>query len=396
MKNPFVQLLVVLGALGLFVVAPIFILPALDIPVIFPHVQMPAEKIWLEPLFTVGNIPIYLFNSFTSIMLANVLLIIMGVTAGAAARKRLQQYEANPRAVDEDGEDMMVPKGWLNTFEMIVEYFFDLVEQIVGAKWAKQVFPVVMTIFLFVLTVNWLHFLPGVDSVGIVHCAKPPFKGYEAVEMGSSGVFRLALGETLDGDEIGTTGAAIWIEDEGLTAEEAADEQYHLCEEAAELAHHGEVDEELEIRYTLAPFFRTGSTDLNMTLAVAIFAMVAVQVFGVRELGAGYFWKFFNIPGLKNGPMAYMDLVVGVLELISEFAKVLSFTLRLFGNMFAGAILLFVMMYLIPVGVPLIFFGLELLIGAIQALVFAMLTLALISVAMAGHGDHDEHDEEHH
>lgn len=392
MKNPFVQLLVVLGALGLFVVAPIFILPALDIPVIFPHVQMPAEKIWLEP-FEIAGFEFYLFNSFTSVMLANVLLIIMGVAAGSAARNRLRQYEANPRAVDEDGNDLMVPKGWLNTFEMMVEYFFDLVEQIVGAKWAKQVFPLVMTIFLFVLTVNWLHFLPGVDSVGILHCAKPPFKGYEAVEMGSSGVFRMGLGETLDGDEIGTTGAAIWIEDEGLTAEEAADEQYHLCEEAAELAHHGEIDEELEIRYTLAPLFRTGSTDLNLTMAIAIVAMVAVQVFGVRELGLGYFTKFFNFPALSKGGLGYVEIVVGLLELVSEFAKVISFTLRLFGNMFAGTILLFVMMYLIPVGVPLIFFGLEVLIGAIQALVFALLTLVLISVAMIGHGDHDD---EHH
>lgn len=395
MKNPLVQFLVVLVVGGLFCIGPVVLLPMLDMPVIFPHVQMPAEAIWLEPFFYIGSYPVYLYNSFTSVMLANTILIILALVAGGAARSRLKQYAANKAAVDADGKPVMVPKGALNVFEFIVEYFFELVEQIVGVKWARGVFPVVMTIFLFVLTVNWLHFLPGVDTVGIMHCAKPPFAGYEAVPVGG-GIYRLAAGEqysTLDGDPISTTGAKIWIEDEGLTLEEAQAEQKHLCEEALEAHEHHE-EFEGEIRYTLAPFFRTGSTDLNLTLAIAIVAMGAVQYFGIRELGLGYFSKFFNIGALRKGPLGWIELGVSVLELISEFAKTLSFTLRLFGNMFAGTVLLFVMMFLIPVGVPLIFFLLEVAIGAIQAFVFGLLTLVLISLGMISHGDH--HDEEHH
>ena len=105
-----------------------------------------------------------------------------------------------------------------------------------------------------------------------------------------------------------------------------------------------------------------------------------------------------NLPALEHGGLGYVEFGVGFLEIVSELAKILSFTLRLFGNMFAGMVLLFVIMFLIRVGVPLVFFLLEVLIGLIQALVFALLTLSFISVAMVGHGGHEEgedggHDE---
>lgn len=353
---------------------PALLLPQIGMPVAFPHVQVPAEKILLEPLFTIGTYEFFLVNTIPSILLADIILLLIGWLAGRKAKARMAQYDANPNAVDENGNDMMVPTGWWNTFEAIVEYFYNLVRSIVGPKWVRQVFPLIMTIFLFVLTLNWLHFLPGTDSVGLVHCAEPGVKGFLAEEIGGSGIYRLAFS-----DEVGSLGTDVEYSEE-------------LCEEAL----HGELEGGEGILYTIAPFLRTGTTDMNLPLAIALIAMTAVQVFGVRALGASYFTKFVNLPALEHGGLGYVEFGVGFLEIVSELSKILSFTLRLFGNMFAGAVLLFVMMFLIPIGVPLIFFLLEVLIGAIQALVFAMLTLVLISVAMIGHGGDEEDEHGHH
>ncbi|HEC24201.1 MAG TPA: F0F1 ATP synthase subunit A [Chloroflexi bacterium] len=358
------QLLLVLGVAALLCGAPTILLPQAGIPVAFPRVQLPAEPIWLEPLFTIGNYEFPFVNTIPSVILADILLLAMAAAAGTAAGRRLKQYRANPKAVDEEGDDLMVPKGWLNAFEAIIEYLYNLVEQVAGHKWAGKVFPLVATIFLFVLTINWLHFLPGVDSVGIIHCAEPGMKGFEVAELGSTGIYRLAFS-----DEVGPLGADVTY-----------------SEEACEEAHHGRTPEE-PILYTIAPFMRTASTDLNVTFALAIISMVSVQIFGVRELGFAYFAKFFNLPALKKGPMGYIDLGASVLEIISEIAKVVSLSLRLFGNLFAGTILLFVMMYLIPVGAPIIFFLLEVFIGLMQAFIFGMLTLVFTALAFVGHGD---------
>ena len=120
--------------------------------------------------------------------------------------------------------------------------------------------------------------------------------------------------------------------------------------------------------------------------------MVSVQIFGVRELGFSYFAKFFNLPALMNkGALGIIDFGVSILEIISELSKVLSLSLRLFGNLFAGTILLFVLMFLIPIGATVVFFLLEVFIGLMQAFVFGMLTLVFIGMAFIGHGDGDHH-----
>jgi F-type H+-transporting ATPase subunit a len=130
---------------------------------------------------------------------------------------------------------------------------------------------------------------------------------------------------------------------------------------------------------------------LNVTLAIALVAMTMVQYYGFRALGRQYMGKFLATKKLGAGnPMGLIDLIVGVLELISEFAKIISFTFRLFGNIFAGQVLLFVMAaFLIPFLVfgTLIFYGLEVFVGLIQAVVFMMLTFVFIAMATAGHGD---------
>lgn len=129
----------------------------------------------------------------------------------------------------------------------------------------------------------------------------------------------------------------------------------------------------------IIPFLRSASADMNMTLALAIISVVAIHYFGVSSLGASrYLKKFFVSPFRKP---YIMGTCIGILELIGEFSRLLSFSFRLFGNIFAGEVLLIVMLGLVPYIIPIPFLALELLVGVIQALVFAVLTAAFIKMA---------------
>ena len=145
----------------------------------------------------------------------------------------------------------------------------------------------------------------------------------------------------------------------------------------------------------LVPYFRGASTDLNTTLAIALVAMISVQFWGIKALGfRSYAGKFFINP-IKASPV---DTFVGLLEFIGEFIKIISFTFRLFGNMFAGEILLIAMGFLLPLVGIIPFLGLELFVGVIQAIIFSVLTLIFGSLAIMSHGhdDHDQTEEAHH
>lgn len=135
--------------------------------------------------------------------------------------------------------------------------------------------------------------------------------------------------------------------------------------------------------HVFVPYFRAGTADLNMTLALALISMTLVQFFGIKYQHFKYFSKFINF----SNPINFF---VGILELISELAKIISFTFRLFGNIFAGEVLLAVIGFLIPVIVPMPFYGLELFVGFIQALVFSMLSLVFFNMATMGHGEEHE------
>ena len=136
-----------------------------------------------------------------------------------------------------------------------------------------------------------------------------------------------------------------------------------------------EIEEGHEVaEKVFVPLFRAGSADLNTTLALALISVVSIQISGIKTLGKEYIGRFFNF---KN-PIYFF---VGILELISEFSKIISFAFRLFGNIFAGEVLLTVIAFLIPVIAPLPFLGLELFVGFIQALVFSMLTSVFLSLA---------------
>ena len=145
----------------------------------------------------------------------------------------------------------------------------------------------------------------------------------------------------------------------------------------------------------LAPFFRGVNTDLMSPLSLAIVSAIFVEWWGISALGIlGYGKRFVNFGRLAKGnPMGIIDVFVGVLEFIAEIARLISFSFRLFGNMLAGEILLLIMTFLIPLLLALPFYGLELFVGAIQAFVFAMLTLVFGALAVTSHDEHDEGEE---
>lgn len=135
------------------------------------------------------------------------------------------------------------------------------------------------------------------------------------------------------------------------------------------------------------PLLRSPGSDLNFTLALALIAVTFVNVLGIAAIGLrGRLSVFFNF----KGPI---DFFIGILELVSEFAKIISFSFRLFGNVFAGEVLLAIMAFLVPYLVPLPFMFLEIFVGFIQAFIFSMLTLVFVAMAIVPHGgeEHEAH-----
>ena len=136
--------------------------------------------------------------------------------------------------------------------------------------------------------------------------------------------------------------------------------------------------------HSFTPLLRSPASDLNFTLALAILTVVAINVFGIMSIGA---WKYASKFLDFSGPIHFF---VGILEFISEIAKMISFAFRLFGNVFAGEVLLVVIAFLVPFGAPVPFFILELFVGFIQAFVFSMLALVFIAIATTQHASEHE------
>jgi F-type H+-transporting ATPase subunit a len=190
---------------------------------------------------------------------------------------------------------------------------------------------------------------------------------------------------------MGTIG---FYEEHETDTEHATDETTSTTEEhsdeaaAADEAVNGEDEEHEKV---LVPFFRAPTADLNMTLALSILAFVSIQIAGISAHGV-----VGRVKHMANPPFLFP------IEVISELSRILSLAARLFGNVFAGEVLLGVMyamaaaikIAIIPFLFPVVFLGLEVLFGTIQALVFALLTLIYIMLA-AAHDDHDEADHEH-
>jgi F-type H+-transporting ATPase subunit a len=149
-----------------------------------------------------------------------------------------------------------------------------------------------------------------------------------------------------------------------------------------------------------SPLLRPANTDLNLTLAMAAVSVVSSHIFGLFSVGVfTHLNKFIQIgtfvKSLTKGPVAIftavIELAVGLIEIVSEMAKVLSLSLRLFGNIFAGEVLISVISSIAAAFVPAPFMMLEILVGLIQASVFTMLTLVYLTVMTTKpHGSHEE------
>jgi F-type H+-transporting ATPase subunit a len=246
------------------------------------------------------------------------------------------------RSLKQSAQTDLVPRGIGNVVEAILEVLYNLTEGSAGAKWAKMIFPWFATIMIYVLFANLLKLIPGFESVGVLH----PAHGEGHAVSPLFGNWSL------------------------LTREEGG--------------------------YILAPFFRGISVDLNFTAALAIVAVIAIQIVGLRAQGLGYFSKFFNTRRMFKVPFfGAMDFLVGLLELISELSKILSFAFRLFGNMCAGIVLVAIVAGLLGrISIlPAMVMMFELFVGIIQAFVFGMLTMVFMAQATQGHAE--EHAEAH-
>ncbi len=253
------------------------------------HEEESGLTVHLAPyvLGNMGGLPV------TSTLLTSWLAMVLLIAVAFTVRRKLK----------------LIPGKLQSLFELILGGAFDyMADTLEDKKLAKKYFPIIMTIFLFILTMNWLGLFPGVTSIGIY------------------------------------------------------DESHHLI-----------------------PFFYPPATDLNITLAFAIIAFVVIEFAGIVAIG---FWrysgKFINLRFLRqfNGPNL-LAFAIGIIELISELARLISFSFRLFGNIFAGKTLLLVVMFLAtPYFLPVPLLAYEMFVGLIQAFIFAILTLFFIKIAV--------------
>ncbi len=301
-----------------------------------PHISIAAE-----PLFSVGSLAIT--NSIFTSLLVSTILITFAVVV------RLSLKKTNK------------PSGLQNFAEWIVEALIGLVQSITNnERKTNEFLPWVASFFLFILLNNWLGLVPGVGTIGITTNEK--------------GETHAALQTQLVNVPTQQTYAATPIDEH---AAEQIEESH--AEERVQDVEDAHTEEPAHTAFV--PVFRPGTADLNTTLALALLTVFLIQFYGVKHLGLSYFKKYINF----SSPIMFF---VGILEFVSEISKIISFAFRLFGNVFAGEVLLVIISFLVPLIAPLPFYGLEVFVGFIQALVFAMLSLVLYNLATHGHDEH--------
>ncbi len=271
-----------------------------------------------------------------------------------------------------------VPGRLQSIAEIIVEFFLNLAESMTSPEKARKFLPLVLTIFLFVLTSNWLGILPGFGTIGKIESREDAIHHAQELAEIQGKKFHESDVHTIIFDGEGSFGLLPIG-----SIRNVKDHDDHSSDHKSDEHKHKSVEKGKQ-EGLLIPYFRSANTDLNTTLAIAIVAMVLVHFWGFSILGFGsHLSKFINF---KSGPVGFF---VGILEGISEFARIISFTFRLFGNIFAGEVLLFAMAFLLPLIGIIPFLGLELFVGLIQALIFSVLTLVFASMATVSHGDED-------
>lgn len=274
-----------------------------------------------DPFYRLG--PIYITNTLITSWIT--ILALVGFFYLATRRMRL------------------VPRGLQNLAETVVETLLGFVEGVAGKENGRRFFPIIATIFLYVLMNAWMGLLPIFNVIGTGHT--------------------------------GTSDTLFWGEYSGFIVDTA--------------------------------LFRPANTDINVPLMLALVSFIFVEYWGITSVGfRHYAGKFFRYGQLLQGlgqlirgriksavsVLLYgaIDVFVGALELVSELVRIVSFTFRLFGNMTAGEVLLLMMAFLIPVVVAVPFYGLEIILGFVQALIFAGLTLVFATVAVTPH--HANHE----
>ena len=309
------------------------------------HVSVAAEE-----LFKIGPLPIT--NSFLTTLVVMALLII----GGAYIARRMED----------------VPGRRQGAAEFVVEYLLNLSTLAGGKKLGRQVFPLMASLFIFIFTAHVAGLLPGVGTIGVYHHEEAGYAEEASVATDQvaslNGLVIAQDGET-EGDPTITSGQS---------------------QEAAPIDEEPVGEEEV-----LVPFVRAPNADLNMTLAMALISFTTFQVMGLRLSGG----IGNRLRHMAPGPKALAPILFPI-EVITEFSRLVSLTGRLFGVVFAGEVVLALMytvanglrFFIIPFLFPIAFIALELLLGFIQATVFALLTVIYINLAGGGHTD-DDHDE---
>ena len=368
--------LIILGIAVVFVVVLEVVLPALHIGMALPVISVPGEQIPGSPLT----------NTLVGTFIADALALGFALLAS----RKLKD----------------VPGRLQGLFEVMVETLYNFAKQLAG-QFGKNLFPLAATVFLFLLCANWVELVPGVDSIGVMECAQVGKNGYPSngallqaqklldpgkttTEADAAACESLAAGTALSADDQKNADLTAQIDAGTLTADQA-------------LASDPKFVPLRPNQHVITSFVRAAATDLNLTLMLAVLAFCTIQYYGFRANGYRYLYKYVNVPAFRQvakgktvGKRAFgvIDVIVGLFEGISELAKILSFSFRLFGNIFAGQALLFVMPFLIAAGLPIPFYLLEVFVGFIQALVFALLIMAFTGSSSApSHAEEEEHAE---
>lgn len=311
------------------------------IVVIVGNIVLPVDRAAIE----VAAEPIGL-GPITNALFTSILLSIFLVVAAFFIGRNLKER----------------PSGIQNVVEFVMEILESFIDSIAPKKWAATFFPILVTIFIYLLFANWLSlFTPLFGSFGFVY---------------------LAHGEGIPVDKV----TFVTGDPDHLTY------LHHGEKEGTESAGGHAGEESGETQVMIVPIFRAPSSDLNLTVGLAIVSVVLTQIFGFQQQGARYLANFIRVDAFrkKGIGMGLIDFVVGLIEGVSELFKLISFSFRLFGNIFAGEVVLIVISSLVSLLVILIFFGLEIFVGLIQAFVFFILSLVFFTVATSHHGEHEE------
>jgi F-type H+-transporting ATPase subunit a len=238
----------------------------------------------------------------------------------------------------------LIPSGWQNFMEWMIEALLGLVEGVVGKERGKKFFPLVATFFLFILVSNLLDVIPTVDTVGTIDWTR-----IQQINAAGHTSYQPVLGFLLFGP----------------------------------------------ISNALIPWVRPATTDLNLNLAMALIAVITAQVFGFATLGFGeHVSKYLNFKALfKFSLTGFIEFFLGLLEIISEIARIISLTFRLFGNIFAGSVVLAVFAFILPFLADVVFIPFEIFVAVVQAFVFALLALTYLQLATSSHGEPESEHE---